>query len=136
MWLPPLTLVTMEEGLNDLQVAVMVAGFVAGVIAFLVNIAAVMIAIYKMGRAVEKFENIGKQQASEISQLKTAIAQMAQLVTDNTLLTHRQETIEHRINQHDKMIDDLRRGEGMILPLNQSPFRYPPSAGSGSGEQR
>lgn len=114
-------------GMTDFQIAAMVAGFIIGTIAFLVNIIAVLIAIYKMGKAVQKFETIGQQQSVEIRELKIAVAQMAQLVTDNTLLTHRLDTVEHRMNMNDKLVDDLRRGEGRILPLDYSPFKVSPN---------
>lgn len=115
------------DGMTDFQVVVMVAGFIVGTIAFLVNIIAVIVAVYKMGRAVQKFEMIGERQASEISELKTAVANIASLIADNTILTHRMDTIEHRTNMNDKLIDDLRRGEGRILPLDYSPYRVPPN---------
>lgn len=90
---------------------------VAAGIAFAVNLIAIVVAIYKLGQAVGKFELIGKQQAGEISSLKEAVKEVSVLVTDMALHNQRLDNLSARLNRTEKLIEDIRRGEGMILPL-------------------
>lgn len=95
-------------------------------VGFLVNLVALIVAVYKMGRAVEKFEHIGNQQATEISELKTAVSTVAKLVTEMSLQNQRLDMLEDRIGDHYKLIEGLRRGDGFILPSSVSPHQVVP----------
>lgn len=88
-----------------------------GSFAFIVNLIAVIAATYRLGAAVSKFESIGKQQATEIRELKDAVKVVAELMTNQALQTQRMDNMSARLNRTEQLIDDLRRGEGMILPL-------------------
>jgi hypothetical protein len=109
--------------MTDVQFLAM---FLSGIAAFGVNLIAIAIGLFKLGGAVATFKAIGQQQAYEINQLKVAVASVATLMADNSLLTHRVETVEHRLNHMDKLVDDIRRGEGAILPLFRSAYEAPP----------
>lgn len=101
--------VVMDVNLNTIALlgnAVMLVGSVAAV-------------VYKLGRAVEKFEAIGAQQASEITQLKAEVKIVTEVMTKIALTTQRQDVLEQRLNRQEQLLDDVRRGEGMILPLNR-----------------
>lgn len=99
------------------------AGIIVGGVGFFVNLIAVLVATYRMGRAVEKFEQIGLQQANEISGLKKAVESVADLMTQTALQSQRLDNLSARVTRNDQLIDDLRRGEGMILPLEMKRIR-------------
>ena len=61
-----------------------------------------------------KFETIGIQQASEISQLKDEVKEVAKVVTALAVQSTRLDTMGSRLAMQEKLIDDLRRGEGFI----------------------
>lgn len=90
----------------------------AAIAAFALNLLAIGIAIYKLGGAVTRFELIGHQQALEISGLKDAVKEVAILVTNIALQGQRLDNISGRMGRVEKLIDDIRRGEGFILPMN------------------
>lgn len=85
-----------------------------------VNVLAIMVAIYRLGRAVERFEGIGRQQAEEIHELKEAVKVVGEIVTKIALQGERLDSHSGRIGRMEQTIEDLRRGEGYILP-----FQYP-----------
>lgn len=109
--------------MTDVQFLAM---FLSGIAAFGVNLLALAIGLYKLGGAVATFKAIAVQQTLEINELKTAVSSIAQIMSDNTLLAHRVQTVEDRIGGIDKLVDDLRRGEAMILPLFKSAHEVPP----------
>lgn len=115
---PPINRVPM----TDLQFMAM---FLSGIAAFGVNLIAIAVGLYKLGGAVATFKSIGEQQSHEINELKNNVVKIAQIMTDNTLLAHRVESVEKRMGGLDKLIDDLRRGEGMILPLFRGAHEVP-----------
>lgn len=90
-------------------------------IEILSTIGAVGVVVYKLGRTVEKFEAIGMQQANEIGELKHDVKSMEQIITQVAVQTNRQDTFEQRLARVEKLQDDMRRGEGFILPLNPRP---------------
>lgn len=85
----------------------------------LTTLSAVGVVVYKLGRAVEKFEAVGKQQAKEITELKEEVKIIADVVTKLALANQRQDVLEQRQNRYEAIVDDLRRGEGYIFPLMQ-----------------
>lgn len=94
------------------------AALAAALLGALMNAAAIVFGIFRLGRAVERFEHIGAQQAHEITELKDTVKVIGELVTKFAVQTHRQDTLEDRINRQEQTIEDLRRGEGYILGLN------------------
>ena len=78
------------------------------------TLCAVGVVVYKLGRAVERFEAIGRQQATEISQLKDSVKIISDVVTKIALTNQRQDVLEERQNRMEQLVDDLRRGEGFI----------------------
>ncbi len=86
-------------------------------IVLILNLVAVGTAIYKLGRAVEKFEQIGTQQAREISGLKDAVAGIGDLVTKIAVSNVRMDEMNARISRHEARIDELAHGEGFVLPI-------------------
>lgn len=91
--------------------------FIAVIAGLAINLIAIFVAIYKLGLAVGKFEKIGEQQASEITQLKEAVKGVGELITKLAVQTQRQDVFSERLNRIEKLLDDMRRGEGYILPL-------------------
>lgn len=81
--------------------------------------------VYKLGRSVAKFESIGKEQAIEIKQqaetirrIEQTLAEISGVVTTMAVEKVRLDTHAQRLTQIEQLVDDLRRGEGMILPLD------------------
>jgi len=97
---------------QDVQTIIIILGGIA-------NLLAIGAGIYKLGGAITKFEQIGLQQKDEISQLKDAIKIVGDLMTKMALQTQRQDTFSERLNRIERLLEDLRRGEGMILPHNK-----------------
>jgi hypothetical protein len=92
-------------------------GIMASLVEVTSTIGAVGVVVYKLGRTVEKFEAIGMQQASEITELKRDVKSMGELITQVAVQTTRQDTFESRLARMEQLQDDMRRGEGFILPL-------------------
>lgn len=90
---------------------------IGGLIVLALNLVAVGTAIYKLGRAVERFENIGMQQANEISELKRAVSGISDLVTKIAVSNVRMDELTMRVNRHETRLDELAHGEGFVLPL-------------------
>lgn len=62
----------------------------------------------KIGRAVERFELVGRQQGDEIKELKDDIRILNNLVTQIAV----QDT---RLNMIDARVEELRHGKGMVV---------------------
>lgn len=92
-------------------------GIMASLVEVTSTIGAVGVVVYKLGRTVEKFEAIGMQQATEITELKRDVKSMGELITQVAVQTTRQDTFESRLARMEQLQDDMRRGEGFILPL-------------------
>lgn len=91
-------------------------GIVTSLVEVASTIGAVSVVVYRLGRTVEKFEAIGMQQASEITELKKDVRSMSELITQVAVQTTRQDTFESRLTRMEQLQDDMRRGEGFILP--------------------
>lgn len=87
------------------------------VIGLVVNVVAIIIAILRVGHAIGKFETIGAQQAMEIKELKLATAKLGDVIKDLAVQSNRQDNIETRQLVLERHMDELRRGDGFILPL-------------------
>lgn len=87
------------------------------ILATLVNLVAIIVAVFRLGRAVEKFDQIGTQQAKEITELKDAVRVVSDLITKMALQNQRLDNYGSRMSKLELLIEDLRRGEGYILPL-------------------
>ena len=73
--------------------------------------------IFKMGRAVSKFEEVGKNQHEDISEIKTEMKAMTKIMTKQALIDERIAALSVRMTLLDKSVDELRHGEGFIYPL-------------------
>lgn len=71
----------------------------------------------RIGRLMEKFEQIVSQQTKEISDLKLEVAQMRGVVTQIALQGERITALQSRIDTVDKRLYDLQHGEGFVMPL-------------------
>lgn len=79
--------------------------------------------IYRLGRAVEKFERIGAQQAVEITELKKSVTKITDIVQAQALQTQRADIFADRLNRFEKKVDELAHGEGFIFPLSRMPTK-------------
>lgn len=80
-------------------------------------IGSVGIVVYKLGSVVTRFEAIGEKQAGEIGELKEDVKAVSKILTEVALQNQRQSALEERVNRIDRLLEDLRRGEGFILPF-------------------
>lgn len=81
--------------------------------------------VFKLGSTITKFELIGSQQAREIAQLQEGVKAIASVVTQMALADQRQDMFEDRINRMEKLVDEVRHGEGFVLPINPRPLGSP-----------
>ena len=73
--------------------------------------------LFKIGKAVSKFEVISSQQSKEITELKDAMSRIGDIITQMAIQTQRQDAFAQRITQVEKRVDELAHGEGFIYPL-------------------
>lgn len=73
--------------------------------------------LWRIATMATKFEAFGKVQAGEIKELKDEVKEIAKVVTQMAVQTTRLDAMAQRISMIEKLIDDLRRGEGYIYPL-------------------
>jgi len=74
--------------------------------------------LIRLGRAIERFEQVGQQQGKEISELKEAIKSNNEVIVKVAVQNQLIADLGSRASRMEQSIDDLRRGEGKILPLN------------------
>lgn len=84
-----------------------------------VNIVAIIVAVFRLGRAVERFEQIGGQQSAEIGELKNTVKSIGELIVKLALQNQRLDAHSTRIAGLERLVDDLRRGEGYIKAAGQ-----------------
>lgn len=79
---------------------------------------------FRLGRAsqsvkesTERFETGMAAQAKQIEGVQNEIRTLNKLVTEVAVQNQRLDTQDSRLDAHDRLIEDLRRGEGFILPL-------------------
>lgn len=73
--------------------------------------------VFKLGRAVTRFEMIGELQAKEIKELKEGVQEISVIVTQTALQNQRQDIFAERLLRMEEHIDELRHGEGFIMPI-------------------
>ena len=84
-------------------------------------IGSVGIVVYKLGNVVARFESIGEKQADEIGELKKDVKVLGNILTEVALQNQRHSALEERVSRIDRLLEDLRRGEGFILPFPPRP---------------
>lgn len=57
------------------------------------------------------------QLQTEVVELKKQVRSISDVLTKLAVQQQRLDTMDKRIDGHDQIIDDLRRGEGFIMPL-------------------
>lgn len=82
--------------------------------------------IFKMGKMTERFELIGKQQAKEITELKTEVKALSNVMTLVAVQKERLDSQAERLNLLDQRYEDLRHGEGFVFPLGSHPGKRDP----------
>lgn len=72
--------------------------------------------VYKLGQMTQKFETVGTQQASEITQLKNAVEALGQLRISDASDRERMNAIDQRMIMQGQRFDDaIRRNEERII---------------------
>ena len=73
----------------------------------------------KVGRAVERFELVGEMQGNEISALKTEVGALNTIITQLAVQDQKFVTLEKQHQFLNEQINELRHGEGYVLPLTR-----------------
>ena len=74
----------------------------------------------KVGRAVERFELVGEMQGNEISGLKTEVGALNTIITQLAVQDQKFVTIEKQYQLLNEQLNELRHGEGYVLPLRRN----------------
>lgn len=72
--------------------------------------------LYRLGKAVSKFEAIGITQSTQITELKNEVKGLSVVVTAVAVQKAEMTAMREDIAIHQKWIDELRRGIGFITP--------------------
>lgn len=73
--------------------------------------------MFKMGRAVSKFETVSTRQADDIAELKMDFKAMAEATLQLALQDQRMTNMSQRITATEELVNELRHGEGFVYPL-------------------
>lgn len=103
------------------------------IIELVVVCGAAAVVLVKLGGAVTKFEGIGEKQSliierqgEDIKGLRVDFGSLRSVVIDMVVEKTRIDTHAMRLTVLERLIDELRRGEGYILPLTRSAYEAPP----------
>ncbi len=75
-------------------------------------------AVYGFGRMSGRITSAITTQATSITLLQTDVRELNKLITAVALQTQRLDTHDHRLDVNETHWEELRRGEGYLLPLN------------------
>ncbi len=75
------------------------------------------IIIWRMSRAVTRFELIGGIQAKEIGSIRDEMVELRKLMTAVAVQKERLDAQGERLNLLDHRYEELRHGEGYVFPL-------------------
>lgn len=64
-----------------------------------------------------------EQQAKYLKDVQDELKELRKIVTDVAVQKSRLDAQDQRLNEHGRMMEDLRRGEGFIFPLERSLYR-------------
>lgn len=120
----------MSEAAGSLDAALKVAeivGITAGLIGGLGGGGALF---YRIGRMSERVEAAITGQADNIAALQTDVRELNKLMTSVAVQQQRLDTHDHRMDMVERLVDDIRRGEGRIWPLERS-LKAPKPSGQG-----
>jgi hypothetical protein len=90
---------------EEIKLAVELAGF-------LVTLG---VMVWRLSSATTKFELIGAQQASEISQIKRAIEKIDAVITAVAVQNTRLDNMDERFGRLERQLDEYKRGEGLTV---------------------
>lgn len=68
-------------------------------------------------RAVTRFEFVGEQQGIQIQKLEVTVSKIAEIVLQMAVEKTRLDNQSTRLNRIETLVDELRRGDGYILPM-------------------
>lgn len=71
--------------------------------------------VWKLGKAVAKFEQIGIQQGKEISEMKVELKALSSVIVRIAVQDENVASVERRLERMERMWDELRHGEGFVV---------------------
>lgn len=78
------------------------------------------IVVYKFGRMSEKVEAAITSQGNNIVALQLDVRELNKLMTSVSVQKERLDHQDGRLERAERLIEDMRRGEGYILPLGRA----------------
>jgi acyl carrier protein phosphodiesterase len=91
----------------------------------LVSLATAGITLYKLGGAVTHFKTLGLAQETRMDRIEKVLEKMGNVVTDMAVERKRLDTLYDSVSRLERWWDELRRGEGMVLPIHRSAYELP-----------
>lgn len=74
-------------------------------------------AFLKFGRLIERFELTGAQQSEQIQALREEVKAMNLVLSNQAVQNEKLNHMDGRITRLESWYDELRHGEGFVLPL-------------------
>lgn len=78
-------------------------------------VASAIVLFFKLGRATERFELIGKQQAKEISELKNNFEKFGGILIEMALQKERMDNQGVRFNLIEQRLHEMAHGRGFVV---------------------
>lgn len=75
---------------------------------------------FRLGKALSTFEEQNKQHGAEIKAIKEEIAAVNRTLVSVAVQDQKIADLASRQGRMERLVDDLRRGEGYVLPLGNS----------------
>lgn len=75
---------------------------------------------YRLGGMTQRVEAAIAMQGNNIAVMQTDIRELNKLMTQVAVQSQRLDTHDHRLDMIERVQDDLRRGEGYVLPIERA----------------
>lgn len=72
----------------------------------------------QVGAAVERFQLVGEQHGRELSQLKTEVTALKEVIVQVAVQNQRLDSMENRVQLLDSRFEELRHGRGLVVNRN------------------
>lgn len=94
-----------------------IIGILGGLVGGLMGVG---VGLYRIGRMSERVEAAIEKQSENMAAVQTELRKLNEVVTNQALQAQRLDIYESRQDRIERLVDDLRRGEGHIYPLDRA----------------
>lgn len=115
--MPTTTLTQVELALEVFKILAILSAGVGVIITVLRTATSLVVTVTK---AVARFEFVGEQQGIQIQKLEITVSKIADIVLQMAVEKVRLDNQGSRLNRLEGLVDELRRGDGYILPMRPS----------------